>query len=398
MSNRISPEKQQRIDFESQFIKFEMIDTLSKTILDELEAWANKTIYKPLGGVLRVERPLTESVNACAGINPNAPLEAIIKINMGMIREIYRDSFVFPPFSEQFVKDSDCIRDLNKQFGNLGFTFDSGLPVIQDKKRNNLYHLAKDVYVGKGGRFTEDATACRFMYFEIALAWVFFHELSHLVQCHYRLKNQPSANAGLIEYYEITSSTESPEENSKEQSREILADMEGIDLTLKYMIRKNIFSSGALYVFMCALGCLFNRFYNGYSEKIDIGTGSHPHPIIRNEFSVAFITNSISKKLIEMGYAKDKPSVDIAIVYLSIRASLLSGIYWGWRYEDQQDGALTSFMKYSTTHDPEPRKACCLALEMAMNNQLVAIAGNHLMKENFLNVLSQMKSFFSQNG
>lgn len=33
-----------------------------------------------------------------------------------------------------------------------------------------------------------------------------------------------------------------------------------------------------------------------------------------------------------------------------------------------------------------------------MNNQLVTIAGNHLMKDNFLSALSQMNSFFSQNG
>lgn len=397
MSDRISPEKQKRIDFESQFIKFEMIDLLSKTILDELESWANEKIFKPLGGNLTVQRPLNESVNACAIANPKKPVEAVIKINMGMIREIYRDSFVFPPFSEQFVKDSANVADLNSEFRNLGFTFGSGLPEIPRNKRNALYFPFEEVYVGKNERFTEDATACRCMYFEVALAWVFFHELSHLVQCHYKLKSQLSAEADSIEFYELNSSSSGPEESSREQSREILADMEGIDLTLKYMIRKDIFSSGALYIFMCALGCLYNRFYNGYPEKIDIGQGSHPHPIIRHEFSVAFITNAISQKLIEMGYAKDKESVGIALVYLSVRANLLSGIYWGWRYEDQEKGGLTSFMKYSTTHDHEPRKACCLALEVEMNKQLVTIASNHLMHDNFLSSLSQMKSFFSQN-
>lgn len=397
MSDRISPEKQQRIDFESQFIKFEMIDLLSKTILDELECWANENIFKPLGGNLTVQRPLNESVNACAIANPKRPVEAVIKINMGMIREIYRDSFVFPPFSEQFVKDSSNVADLNAQFRNLGFTFGSGLPVIPRNKRNAFYFSFEEVYVGKNERFTEDATACRCMYFEVALAWVFFHELSHLVQCHYKLKNQLSADTDFIEFYELNSSDSSSEENSREQSREILADMEGIDLTLKYMIRKDIFSAGALYIFMCALGCLYNRFYNGYPEKIDIGQGSHPHPIIRHEFSVAFIANAISQKLIEMGYAKDKESVGIAIVYLSVRANLLSGIYWGWRYEDRDKGGLTSFMKYSTTHDHESRNACCLALEVEMNNQLVTIASNHLMRDNFLASLSQMKSFFGQS-
>lgn len=396
MSSRISPEKQKRIDFESQFINFEMIDLLSKTVLDELGAWANENIYKPLGGTLTVQRPINESVNACAIVNPKNPLEAVIKINMGMIREIYRDSFVFPPFSEQFVKDSPNVKDLNAEFRNLGFTFDSGLPVIPRDKRNALYFALEQVYVGKNERFTEDAVACRCMYFEIALAWVFFHELSHLVQCHYRLRNQLSANTDLVEFYEMNSSGASPEENSKEQSREILADMEGIDLTLKYMIRKGVFNSGALYIFMCALGCLFNRFYNGYPEKIDIGTGSHPHPIIRHEFAVAFITNAISQKLIDMGYAKNKEGVAIAIVYLSVRANLLSGVYWGWRYEDQDKEGLTSFMKYSSTHDHEPREACCLALEVEINKQLVTIAANHLMPDNFLASLSQMKSFFGR--
>lgn len=98
MPDRISPEKQQRIDFESQFIKFEMIDLLSKTILDELECWANENIFKPLGGNLTVQRPLNESVNACAIANPKRPVEAVIKINMGMISGDIPGFFCFSSF------------------------------------------------------------------------------------------------------------------------------------------------------------------------------------------------------------------------------------------------------------------------------------------------------------
>jgi hypothetical protein len=398
MSNRISPEKQKRIDYENQFINFEFIDLTSKMILDELEVWANENIYKLIGGTLTVDRPMSDSVNACAIVDPSRPLNAMIKINMGMIREIYRDSFIFPTFCEKFANDSPNIKQLNEEFNNLGFTFDAGLPYIPVEKRNEFYHMIKGVFVGKGKHFTEDATTSRCMYFEVALAWVFFHELSHLVQCHYRLRNQLASENNLIEFYEIREASESSEENSYDQAREVLADMEGIELTLKYMIQKDIFTSGSLYIFMCALGCMFNRFYNGYDEKITIGNSTHPHPIVRNEFSTAYIANAASQKLVEMKYAENHESVAVAIVYLSVRASLLSGIFWGWRYEDQGDGTLTSFMKYSSNHNVEQRKACCSSIEEAMNKQLITIAGNHLMKDNFLSSLAKMESFFDRPG
>jgi hypothetical protein len=398
MSSRISSEKQKRIAHENQFMNFEFIDMTSKFILDELEAWANMNVFNPVGGILTVERPMDESVNACAAVDPSSPMNGTIKINMGMIREIYRDSFTFPLFSEQFANDSSNIKSLNKEFKNLGFTFDAGLPKIPDAKRNKFYHLIKNALVGKSVRFTEDAIAARCMYYELALVWVFFHELSHLVQCHYRLRSQLVSESNLLEFYEIRDTSDDSEENGYDQAREVLADMEGIDLTIKYMIRKDIFTSGSLYIFMCALGCMFNRFYNGYDEVVSVGNGTHPHPIVRNEFSTAYITNAACQKLLEMKYTESHESVAIAIAYLSVRASLVSGIFWGWRYEDVEEGALTSFMKFSSHENAQQRKECCSIIEQGMNKQLVTIAGNHLMKENFLSTLAQMESFFIRPG
>lgn len=397
MANRISPEKQRRIDYENQFMNFEFIDLTSKLILDELTAWANENIFKPIGGTLTVNRPMNESVNACAIVDQKSPMNGTILINMGMIREIYRDSFTFPPYCEQFVKDSDNLKWLNEEFKCREFTFETGLPEIPEKNRNAFFHLIKDIFVGKDERFTEAATAARCMYYEVALAWVFFHELSHLVQCHYKLRKNIGSN-GIVEFYEIRDESADAEENAYDQAREVLADMEGIDLTLKYMIRKDIFTSGSLYIFMCALGCMFNRFYNGYDELITIGKGTHPHPIVRSEFATSFILNSASQKLLDLKYAEDYEGVAVALTYLSVRASVFSGVFWGWRYEDMEEGALTSFMKFSSQYNVKQRKACCLEIERSMNQQLVTIAGNHLMKENFLSSLARMKSFFDRPG
>lgn len=395
MSTRSSPEKMRRIDYESQFIDFQVIDMFSEAILEPLTLWANENIYKPQGGTLSLERPFNESANACASVDRRRPLHGTIKINMGMIKEIYRDSFVFPLFSEQFVLDSPNISDLNTQFGNQSFTFSAGLPELPESRRSELYKTFKDAIAGTHPRWTDNVVAARFMYFEITLVWVFFHELSHLIQCHYLLKPQaPTATSSLVEHYEMRSNASDPAENLKEQAREVLADLEGIDLTVKYMIRNKLYSSSSMYLLMCSTGCMFNRFYEQYGEDFELGVNSHPHPVIRSEFSGTFICHLITHYLLRQKAIEKKEDAAIPLLYLSIRASLMSGIFWAWRYEKFDSGNLSSFMALSTTLKENEREECGLAIQGSMNEQLCTIGAHHLQRDNFLAVLADLPPFF----
>lgn len=50
--------KKLRLQHESQFINQEFIESLSKSLLDDLLEWANEGIFRPLNGELTVDIPL----------------------------------------------------------------------------------------------------------------------------------------------------------------------------------------------------------------------------------------------------------------------------------------------------------------------------------------------------
>jgi len=240
----------EKISEEEQFLDITFIDQLATSALNTLTSWANDNVYKKHGGELTWKIPLNEQVNAGAQIYLARPLNPTIIINLGMVREIYRDAFVFPIISKRIAEETSNVKQLNQAFGNMPFTYPDGMPAIPLKYcRQFLYMINKFIELNTNPKLSNNDIACRFMMFEIMLAWVFFHELAHLLQRHYLLKS-PSSNhsSTMAEFYEIRSSESSNNQNIQSQAREILADIEGIDLTLKYMKMQNAFCSGSIYL------------------------------------------------------------------------------------------------------------------------------------------------------
>ena len=327
-------------EFENKCIDFNLIDGFSQLVVNELCDWANSEIYEPLGGKLIVETPLIDSVNAGACVDSNNPLHPKIKIFMGMIREIYRDSLTFPVYSERLANETSTFSNESwDAFKNASFKFNSGVPILIPDEVSDIGRPYISVWIEEIAEKNQGkdsvrlnawvkSIAVRFQMFELMIAWTFFHELSHLIQRHYKLKD------GIIHkvsFYEIEKSSGKADIDS--QAREILADIEGLDLTLKYMERSNMKSTKSLYLLLCAIGCMFNRFY-AKSYEINLGSSvtTHPHPVLREEYIHRFIHQRAQTITPYVWERNIRDSLLLGYGYLTTRSSLAVGLYWANKY------------------------------------------------------------------
>jgi hypothetical protein len=124
---------------EEQCLNFDLMENLSKLLLDKLTQWANEEIFYPLGGNLTVETPLIDSVNAAAIVNRILPLTPKIVIHFGMIKEIYRDALSFPIYSERLASETMNFKNKSwDMFQEAKFKFESGVPdLIESEVSSN---------------------------------------------------------------------------------------------------------------------------------------------------------------------------------------------------------------------------------------------------------------------
>jgi hypothetical protein len=395
MDDRYDREKLRRDNEENKFMDVFWIKDVAETIVADLVKWSNDEIYFRLGGGLECVLPLSEEVNARAFVDPDDPYNPRIEIYMGMVREIYRDSFVFPVVADKIASSPDYTDYLKERFLNTASFFDGGVPSIPDSQHTDIYKSIKDKIRKEGVHpgIPENALACRFLMFEVMLTWVFFHELSHLVQRHYLLRSGPdTAEALEAESYEMTKVECVGEECVRFQAREVLADVEGGELTVRYLLRKKMFHFSSIYLLLCAQYCMFNRFYKDYESNLDFVNARHPHPVVRNELTSQFVTEYVVFCLVNMQGAVSRDEIVRAIAYLDVKSSLLSGIYWGNRYE-KMDGLLPSFMKLSIGEHAEQRNEYCTVLRGAMLEQLDVIKENHMHRYNFTDFIGVLAFF-----
>ncbi|BBQ54611.1 hypothetical protein ACV1DR_14705 [Aeromonas jandaei] len=214
----------------------------------------------------------------------------------------------------------------------------------------------------------------RFLMFELMLSWVFFHELSHLIQCHYKLREPPSKN---IEYYEMLSDT--PELDLSGQSREILADIEGLSLTLQYMEREGFLGPNPIYLLLCSMTCMFNRFCgNKYIDTFHEVKGVHPHPVIRENFIHEYFCSLMAQTTPLVWEKNIRESILLGYGYLTIRSAIAVGLYWANRYQNFDGSGYPSYMSLqmaASSNDVETYKSelCHIA-----QSQLKTIATEHL--------------------
>lgn len=395
MENRYVAEKLARDQVENQFMDVFFLKDMAQSIIDSLVTWSNDEIYTNLGGKLACDLVLSEAVNARASVDPANPYNPRITIYMGMVREIYRDSFVFTMLADKIAANTGHDESFKEKFGDAPSFFEGGVPDIPNKLLTKFYGIYKAALEEKekDAHMTDKSIACRFLMFEVMLTWVFFHELGHLAQRHYLLRGDSASVEQLeAESYEI-SETQTEcigEECVRFQAREVLADIEAGELTIRYLFLKKSFHYSSIYLLFCAQYCMFNRFYMGYEPNLDFVNRKHPHPVVRNELSSSFLTELVNYCLAKMKGDVPAEKIIMSVVYLSVKSSLISGVYWGNRYE-AMDGNLTSFMKLMMSG--VEKEEYCSKLMCSVHEHLPIIKANHLNRQNFTAFINVLRFF-----
>jgi len=392
MDDRYDKEKLSRDDQENAFMSVPWIKDLAEVIVADLVQWSNDEIYTRLGGRLECELPFNEGVNASAIVTPNDAINPRIEIYMGMVREIYRDSFTFPLIANKISSSPDYTDPLKSEFSDTPAFFDDGVPNIPDSQHTEIYNSVK-TRINEEGFYPgipENSLACRFLMFEVMLTWVFFHELSHLVQRHYLLKSGASTPENIeVVHHEISNDEPIDEDCLDAQAREILADVEGSELTIRYLLRKKRFHFSSIYLLLCAQYCMFNRFYKAYESNLKLVNSNHPHPVIRNEMTSQFVSEYVVLCLTNMKGSVGRDQIIRTAAYLNVKSSLISGIFWGNRYE-KMDGSLTSFMKLSIGEYAKERDEYYALLKRSMFEQLETIKKHHMHRHNFTDFMGHL--------
>lgn len=393
--------------YENECLDFELMDELAKLVLNRLTSWVNQEIYGPLGGELTTSTPLIESVNAGAIVSKLSPLKPNIVIHFGMIKEIYRDAFVFPIYSEKIAESTENFKNKNwGVFKGARFKFETGVPTLTSKEISPISAIFSDVWVEGYKRRAEAnpelmseerldvmmrTLPARFLMFELMLSWVFFHELSHLIQCHYKLKGDISEN---IEYYEVVGDFTEPDFSG--QSREILADIEGVNLTVRYMEQEDFYGPNSMYLLLCSMTCMFNRFCgNGYLDKFHEVKGVHPHPVIRDDFIHEYFCSLMAETTPLVWEPSVRESILLGYGYLTIRSAMAAGLFWGNRYQNFDGKEYPSYMSLQMTTRTKEAEAYKAKLRCITHAQLEVITAEHLYNETATKLMFK-QSFFEK--
>ncbi|EIO5099398.1 hypothetical protein LQN35_004784 [Vibrio parahaemolyticus] len=379
--------------YENDCLDFGLMEQLANLVLNKLTSWANQEIYGPLGGELTTSTPLKESVNAGAVVNRLSPQNPSIVIHFGMIQEIYRDALVFPIYSEKIAESTENFKNKNwEMFKGARFKFETGVPTLTPKEISPISAIFSTPWVEEYKKRAHEnpelmseerldviikTLPARFLMFELMLSWVFFHELSDLIQCHYKLKGDTSEN---IEYYEVVGGFTQPDFSG--QSREILADVEGLDLTVRYMEREGFYGPNSMYLLLCSMTCMFNRFCgNGYLDKFHEVKGVHPHPVIRDDFIHEYFCSLMAKTTPFVWEPSVRESILLGYGYLTIRSAMAAGLFWANRYQNFDGKGYPSYMSLQMSMKTKEAEAYQTELRCITHAQLKVITDEHLYSE-----------------
>lgn len=349
-----------RIEQENQFIDINFVEELAGKVTADLLVWANENIFAPLGGELSLTVPTFGSPNARAITYLDKPYRPSIEIRLSMFQEIYRDAFTFPLISKRIETETATISDFHKAFicpYDNRYMFSTGVPEIPAESTQGIlrpYFLAfsKIIEEKPNEKMECNDLACRFVMFEIVVAWIFFHELGHLIQRHYMLKEVVGKDSGVLEIFEIDENKKERSPDISGQAREVMADIEGLDLTLRYMKRKGILQPQSMYLLLCGVSCMYQRFYSGYEDNLNLSAGTHPHPVVRNEYFHNYLLQWMLQFL-----NGDKSKAALPLTYISVRSSLMAGLFWAHRVEKFDGDGLPTYMDLSSQRFESQRDA-----------------------------------------
>lgn len=342
--------KQEKMfDERNMFIDEKYICDFSLLMILKFESFLKSDILKDINLKIQFEVINSSSINAYAGFLGDDYKVAKIRITQNMLVEIYRWAFTFVTYSKKFYQDSpQNIDDLNNfyLYKDSDFLFND-LPKFDLNKLDDFATIAVQALENgqKHDLIDANVQVSKIMFWQWTLVSVLSHEVSHLLQKHMKILKDMGYKSSQY-YSEI--STPTAFDNSQNlipfrQSMELLADIQGMMITLKYMFHNEQLTFHNVYVLLCGQACLFNQFYydGTYSEHLNIFESTHPHPVIRMKFFEHF-TYYVLEEIAFKKYDRDIFLKTCA--YLGTKSNLLVGLYWKWRYLSDDNDELTSFL------------------------------------------------------
>lgn len=394
-----------RLQEEKKFINDEFTETLAQQLISSLVDWANKTIFAPRGGELKFDMTLGPP-NAGVFVSPSRPLYPRMEFRTSLISDIYADAFAFPIICRRLAMETDTLSNFNsmEMFLDCRVRFTDSVPHLYASNVAELFRPICETFVKliseqKDERQPRpDEIRCRFIMFELMLVWTFFHELGHVVQGHHLLRSAGASRNRDDVLWEMEedavaqsdSANMSPASQDANksappdlaaQARELLADAEATDLTLKYLVGQRRLNFNVWYLLLCSMGCMFQRFYSNYPDNLDLSPARHPHPLIRDEASQVLGNNWVADFLVASENIESREEAGKPLAYLNTRASLMTGLFRAHRMEKRESPErLPSYMDLSFRDRGEQRRAYLKALLPEIEWQLPIIVKNHLIE------------------
>lgn len=393
-----------RLQDEKRYINADFIEGLARQLIDELVEWSNDEIFAPLGGELTFDITLGPP-NAGVRLSRDRPFNPHMEFRSSLISDIYADAFSFPIVCRRMVQETDTIKNFHEsdeRFRNSRVRFDSALPKLHESNVAERFRPVCESFVKRNlevrsdyRQLQPDDVRCRFIMFELMLVWTFFHELGHIVQGHHRMRSEGPSLVSEIGYFEMESPAPAlgdeasagtagfaskSEPDIAAQARELMADAEATDQTLKYLALRGRLNFNVWYLLLSSTGCMFQRFYTGYPDSLELSRASHPHPAIRDEASQLLSLNWVADYLVASKNIRDREEAALQLAYLSVRASLVTGLFRSHRMEkrESEDG-LPSYMRL-IREGAEQQKSYLRALLPELERQLPVAVEYHLIK------------------
>lgn len=397
--NHIDDLKLLRLQEEKKYINSDFIEELARQLIDGLVRWANKEIFTPLDGKLTFDITLGPP-NAGVAIRSDRPVHPRMEFRSSLISDIYADSFSFPIVCRRLTQEMETLKHLNETelFRECSVRFNSPLPELNESNVANLFSPVCETFVDLNvERRSDDRqlqpndVRCRFIMFELMLVWTFFHELGHIVQGHHRMHSKSPSLISDYGFFELDDHVQTQADHKDismassasgrvapdlaAQARELMADAEATDQTLKYLVMHGRLNFSVWYLLLCSTGCMFQRFYNQYPDNLELSHSRHPHPAIRDEVSQLLGINWLADYLVASKNIQNRDDAKIQLAYLSVRASLVTGLFRSHRVEMRDSlSRLPSYMglirdgldqqrSYIKTLLPEIERQLPMALE-----------------------------------
>lgn len=392
-----------RLQEEKKFINASFIEGLARKLIDELVQWANDEIFAPLGGELTfdiTQGPSNAGVRVCR----DRPFHPHMEFRALLISDIYADAFSFPIICRRLAEETQTLTHFHETelFRNCQVRFQDALPQLYQSNVAEILRDVCEILIDQNlkirtddRQLRADDVRCRFIMFELMLVWTFFHELGHIVQGHQYMDSEGRSLMGNGCYLEMddealkrierpgedkiaSEAIGNPTPDLAAQALELMADAEATDQTLKYLVTRRRLNFNVWYLLLCSTGCLFQRFYTGYPDNLELSHARHPHPAIRDESSQLLGLNWVADYLFASKNVQTRDEAKLPLTYLSVRASIVTGLFRSHRIEKREDAdRLPSYMDL-LRKSTEQRRIYIQALLPEIERQLPVALEHHL--------------------